>query len=506
MANEVELKLRIAKSDIPRLKRHPAIKAAQINKPITRKLLSIYYDTPQLKLLDHLISLRLRRISRDWIQTVKGKGSVMSGLHQRMEIESHVASGQFDFSQIDHTEFSEIFDDEALRNALVPIFSTEVQRTEWLLHFDNGDQIELALDVGELIVANEREPICEIELELKQGNTGRLFEFSLALQENIPLTLENISKAQRGYAYYQHQLPSIVKANPPQLSRKMPAETGLKQIVWECLSQLQGNQEMVLHGSDIEGVHQMRIALRRLRSALKVFGTVATKQRSAKMIEELRWITHVLGDARDLDVFVTQTLPPLLLQLQNQPSLDLLADRADQERSKAYKALREAISSQRYQRLILTLGDWLENERWRGTKTVEYTVEDVALLILEKRYKRLKKHSKGLAQALPEERHAARIAAKNLRYAAEFFASLYSSRKSASFIKKLSQLQDHLGVLNDMNITNHLLTKLVQQYPNQNLEEGKHLLTGWNAYKLMLSIAQTRKSCHQFFKQKIFWY
>ncbi|MGV3582907.1 MAG: CHAD domain-containing protein [Methylophilus sp.] len=506
MANEVELKLRIAKSDIPRLKRHPAIKAAQTNKPITRKLLSIYYDTPQLKLLDHLISLRLRRISRDWIQTVKGKGSVQSGLHQRMEIESHVASGQFDFSQIANTEFSKIFDDEALRNALVPIFITEVQRTEWLLHFDNGDQIELALDVGELVVANEREPICEIELELKQGNTGRLFEFSLALQESISLTLENISKAQRGYAYYQHQLPSIVKANPPQLSRKMPAETGLKQIVWECLSQLQGNQEMVLHGDDIEGVHQMRIALRRLRSVLKIFGTVATKPRSTKMTEELRWITHVLGDARDIDVFVTQTLPPLLLQLQNQPSLILLADRADQERLKAYTALREAISSQRCQRLILTLGDWLENERWRETKTVEYTIEEIAQQILEKRYKRLRKHSKGLAQALPEERHAARIAAKNLRYAAEFFASLYSSSKSALFIKKLSQLQDHLGVLNDMNITNHLLTKLVKQYPNQNLEEGKHLLTGWNAYKLMLSIALMSKSCHQFFKQKAFWH
>ena len=156
MANEVELKLRIAAPDILRLKRHPAIKAAQVGKPRTHNLLSIYYDTPQLTLLDLDISLRVRRISRNWIQTIKGKGGVLAGVHQRQEFEDVIAFGHPDFSKIIDPQLTQIFDDELLRNSISPIFSTDVRRTEWKLAFNNGDQIELALDIGELVVGNSR--------------------------------------------------------------------------------------------------------------------------------------------------------------------------------------------------------------------------------------------------------------------------------------------------------------------------------------------------------------
>jgi triphosphatase len=90
MANEVELKLRIAAPDILRLKHHPGIKVAQVGKPRTHNLLSIYYDTPQLTLLDLGVSLRVRRVSGNWIQTVKGKGEALAGLHQRQEFETEL--------------------------------------------------------------------------------------------------------------------------------------------------------------------------------------------------------------------------------------------------------------------------------------------------------------------------------------------------------------------------------------------------------------------------------
>jgi triphosphatase len=505
MANEVELKLSIAKSDIPRLKRHPEIQAAQTSKPITRKLLSIYYDTPQLKLLDDNISLRLRCISGRWIQTIKGKGSVQSGLHQRMEIETNVASNQFDFSNIANTALSSTFNDELL-NVLEPIFTTEVQRTEWLLNFDNGDQIELALDVGELIVGEEQEPICEIELELKQGHAGRLFEFALTLQQNIPLSIENVSKAQRGYRYYRHELPCIVKAMPTLLDRNMKTQSALKQIVWECLVHLQGNQDVVLHGDDIEGVHQMRIALRRLRSVLKVFSNIVSMQSWAKVIEELHWITNVLGCARDIDVFITQTLPPLQQQLQNQACLSSLANQCKQVQLKAYIGVREALSSQRYQRLMLTLCDWIENERWVDTSKVKSNVYEVAHKMLEKHYKQLKLKGKRLVNASPEDRHSTRIAAKKLRYTAEFFASLYPSKKTTKFIKYLSLLQDNLGIINDITITNNLLAKLLEHADDQEIEMAEHLLIGWNSYKLMHSTTNMKSTWDEFSEQKPFWH
>lgn len=505
MANEVELKLRIAAPDILRLKRHPAIKAAQLGKPIARKLLSIYYDTPKLTLLDLDISLRVRRVSKSWMQTVKGKGAASAGLHQRMEFEEVIAFGHPDFSKIIDPELTQIFDDAALRNALSPIFSTDVRRTAWQLAFDNGDQIELALDLGELVVGEKREPISEIELELIQGNAGRLFEFALTLQQNIPLALENISKAQRGYDYYRQQPLSIVKANPVLLHRDMSAHTALKQIAWECLTHLQGNQGMVLHGEDIEGVHQMRVALRRLRSALNVFRQIASKQSYASIIEELRWITDVLGHARDLDVFVTQTLPPVLQQLPELPSLILLNKKAERARQQTYAAVRAALSSQRYQRLLLTLGDWLENERWHDSNAVECSVFDVAKRMLAKRHKRLKQHGKRLLHAYPEERHATRIAAKKLRYASEFFASLYPKKSLRDFLPALTKLLDKLGVVNDIAVTESLIRRLIGEHPKPVLNEALHLFTGWNACNALHYKQDMEHLWNQFADQKSPW-
>jgi len=510
MANEIELKLRIAKSDIPRLKRQLANIAAsslgiQLSKPSTHKTLSTYYDTPDLTLLDRGISLRVRRAARKWVQTIKGAGNALSGLHQRMELESELNSGELDFSKITDAAYSAFFEQAAIQNALTPVFSTDVQRTTWQLSFENGDQIELVLDVGELVTTHDRETICEIELELKQGHQGRLFAFALLLQENIPLSIENISKAHRAYAYYRHQPLRIMKAKPVKLKRKMLANDALKLIAESCLTQLQGNQDMVLHGTDVEGVHQMRIALRRLRSALKVFGGITRKQSCENMMQELVWMTNVLGDARDLDVFVTQTLPPMLQQMQNQPSLVSLAEKAKQDRQQAYSIAREAITSQRYQRLLLTLGDWLENQRWRKQKAAEVTVATVAKNMLNKRYKLLKQSGKDLKRAAPEERHETRIAAKKLRYLAEFFAELYPAKSAKPFIKCLAQLQDQLGVMNDISVTSGLVLKIMGEKPPRQLMTAKHLIDGWNAHRLLPCTSNMDAAWDHLSQQKPFW-
>lgn len=510
MANEIELKLRIAKSDIPSLKRQLANIATsslgvQLSKPSACKTLSVYYDTPDLTLLDRGISLRIRRAARKWMQTIKGADHALSGLHQRLELESEIKSGALDFSQITDPTYAAFFEQPALRSALTPIFTTDVQRTAWQLTFDNGDQVELVLDVGELIAGDHREPICELELELMQGHPGRLFAFALQLQSHIPLSIENISKAQRAYAYYRTQALRIMKAKTVKLKRKMLANDALKQIAESCLTQLQGNQDMVLYGTDVEGVHQMRIALRRLRSALKVFGGVTRKQSTENITQELMWITNVLGNARDLDVFLTQTLPPMLQQMPNQPSLVSLAKKVKQDRKQAYEAAREAITSQRYQHLLLTLGDWLENQRWRKQKATKTSVDTIATTMLTKRYKGLKQSGKGLKDAEPAVRHQTRIAAKKLRYLAEFSSTLYPSKNTKPFIKSLSLLQDQLGVMNDISVTSELMLKVMGEKPPRHLMTAKHLIDGWNAHRLLPGTADMDAAWAHFSRQKPFW-
>ena len=505
MANEVELKLAIAAADIVRLKRHPAITAAASGKPVTRTLVSIYYDTPELALLDHGISLRVRRMSGAWFQAVKSAGKSLAGLHRRAEWEDIIASGHPDFSKITASELTRIFDDTSLRDRLAPIFRTEVRRTEWHLQWDNGDQVELALDVGTLAAGDRREPVCEIELELKHGATGRLFDLALALQHDIPLVIENVSKAGRGYAHYRPQPPALVRAQPPRLSAGMRGGSAFKRIAWECLHHLQGNQAMVLQGGDIEGVHQMRVALRRLRSAITVFRGIVDRERARELLAELRWITGVLGKARDLDVFLAQTLPPLLVELKDHAGLLLLQKKAAHARKEAYREVRTALVSQRYQRLLLGLGAWLENERWRTAETPEPALAAIAADTLGKRYKQLRRHGKRLLHMHPEERHATRIAAKKLRYAAEFFAALYPARASHALLAPLRELLEILGVLNDIAVTETLILQLTGHNRARLLDESLHLFRGWNACHGFHRLQGLPPAWQSFVRARPFW-
>ncbi len=510
MATEVELKLYLDKSNILSLKRQLANIANKstslvISPPKTQKTHSIYFDTKELTLFNHAISIRLRRVARKWTQTIKDAGSSLNGLHQRAEIENEVNAGTLDLEKIDDTVYTKIFNDLNLHGGLAPIFSTDVRRTVWQLSFANGDKVEMVLDVGELIVGNRREPICEIELELKAGNQGCLFEFALLLQQNIPLAIANMSKAQRGYAYLKPQHLTIVKARPVKLHRKMLANVALKKIVHACLIQLQGNQPMVLNGSDIEGVHQMRIALRRLRSAIKVFSGVTSEQTWSNLSNELIWITNLLGDARDLDVLVTQTLPPIITQIPNQNSLALLVKKMNQERNMAYTRVRNAINSQRYQHLLLLLGDCLENQRWNNENFDQLTVKNIAQSMLSKRYKMLKKSGKRLKYAKPKERHKARILAKKLRYLAEFFADLYPTKSTKPFINSLSQLQNQLGRLNDIAVAGGLVSKVLGQNPSYQLKKVKYFIDGWNAHSLIPCITEMNEAWKAFLQQKPFW-
>jgi inorganic triphosphatase YgiF len=205
VTTEVELKLRINAVDIPRLKHHPAILAIKTERSRTRRLLSNYYDTPQLTLYQHNFTLRVRRMSGHWYQAVKGEGSAVDGLHQRFEWEDMLTQGEPDFtklSSIPNPALVALFASDRFRRNLKPIFTTDTKRSEWQLLCADGSHVELALDVGNLIIAGRMiEPICEIELEIKSGPSENLFELARLLQADIRLQPENVSKAERGYAY-----------------------------------------------------------------------------------------------------------------------------------------------------------------------------------------------------------------------------------------------------------------------------------------------------------------
>lgn len=509
MPQEIELKLRINAADIPRLKRHPALKSLLVEKSRTRRLVSTYYDTPELALLARKMTLRVRRMSGGWFQAVKGGGGSLAGLHQRDEWEDIIATGKPDFTKIANIPdpaVTELFAPPEFRAALKPIFTTDMQRTEWQLAYADGTHIELALDVGNLVINNEpREKISEIELEIKSGHPARLFDLALELQTTIPLELENVSKAQRGYAFYRKPPLGIMKAAATRLDPDDLAIDAFRQIAWECIGQLQGNLDMVLHGEDTEGVHQMRVALRRLRSLFAVFGSVVDRTTCSDLIEEIRWISDLLGTARDLDVFISETLPPMLQPLHQHKGLQQLGEKARLGQAEAYQILRDALRSQRYQRLQLALGAWLEGGAWVNTEAATLSVSTLAAKVLGKRYKQLKQHGQRLVHMHPEERHETRISGKKLRYASEFFTSLYPGNSTKGFVRALADLQGVLGTLNDIATTEQLIRQIIGEHPNRALDEVLHLFSGWNACNAMHNLEDMQEKWTSFEKQALFW-
>lgn len=148
MAHEIELKLAIDKQYVSRLSNQPVVINKLASKPSSHKLTSIYFDSPDLKLMDAGVTLRVSHTSSGWIQTIQLSGSSCIGLHQRLEWNAPIASNHPDFTKIVDPTLVRIFQNNKLRRSIIPIFKTEIHRTSWLLAFNNDDQVEVAFDLG----------------------------------------------------------------------------------------------------------------------------------------------------------------------------------------------------------------------------------------------------------------------------------------------------------------------------------------------------------------------
>ncbi|GHT83953.1 hypothetical protein FACS1894154_00880 [Betaproteobacteria bacterium] len=195
MPLEIELKLALPPAALAATLAHPLIKAAPLEHEPTR-LDSIYYDTPDLALHAHRVALRVRQHGTQQIQTVKCAARSHGGLAQRPEWEQSYQD-QFDFSAIDNPEAAALL--ESVKTALVPVFLTCFQRDTRRYTPRAGVEILIMIDSGEIQAQGRAIPISEVELELVAGEPEDLVRLAAELQKTLPLTPDDVSKAQRGY-------------------------------------------------------------------------------------------------------------------------------------------------------------------------------------------------------------------------------------------------------------------------------------------------------------------
>lgn len=497
---ETELKLLLDPAAAALLAGHPLLRRHALGKSRVQQLTSIYFDTPDGYFRRRDAGLRVRLQDGRWIQTLKADGQAAAGLHQRQEWESPVAGALPDLDALaelagPRSKWGRRLRSVGLGAQLAPIFSTRFRRTLWQLRLAQGELVELALDQGRVMHAATALPISEIELELKSGAPAGLFDFALELLQALPLRVSNVSKAERGYALLA--APAAAQpalAAPLTLAPGATPEQGWQEIVGNCLAQIQGNEEGVMHGSDPESVHQMRVGLRRLRCAIRLFGGIAPCP--LPLQAELQWLLGVLGAARDWEVVAGM--------------LDALADaegapqRWQGVRQAAHRqALRQrqqagrALGSVRYTAFLLGLGGWLQRgaapplESGRAVPLAGFAAH-----LLRECRKTLQKRLRRLPDGTPAARHRLRIAAKKLRYASEFFRSLHQPEPMQAQLQALSALQDRLGRLNDAALAARLLEQLAHGHPELAYSAGMaHGILTARAERQLRSLGRHGRRC-----------
>ena len=471
---EIELKLLLAQDAAPLFGEHPLLAAYSTTAPQLLALHDIYVDTPGLHLARHQAGLRVRQVGNNWLQTLKAGGDASGGLHRRHEWESAVAGPAPDIDALlalikRRQPVHALLRQDEVNGALQTIFTTRIARTVWQLTTPEGDAIECVLDLGVIEANGATTPVCEVELELKAGRSASLFKLALALLQQVPLQLGQLNKAERGYQLAFPALagaPKPVKAEALALDAAMSLEQAFVQIAGNCLQQISANADGVVDHAEEESLHQMRVGVRRLRSALGMLAPLLALPDDLQ--QELSWLSGALGAARDWDVLAGSTLA----SLEGEVEADMLASlvTAAQERARqAHADTGALLAGPRYTALMLGLQRWLHGREWRSGCTrrqlrrLDKTAPGFARRTLGKAQRRLLRRGKGLAQAAPEQRHRVRIAAKKARYATTFFGSLLRPRRVRAYERDLARLQDVLGGLNDLEVADGLLQTLARE-------------------------------------------
>ena len=406
---------------------------------------SIYFDTPDRVLADAGLSLRIRDDGARRVQTVKERRAG-AGLFHRSEWEFEVED---DRPRVDaRTPALERLGLPG--SAFQPILTVETHRALWML-----GGVEVALDHAVVRAGERRIAFSELELEAKGCEPAALFALARRIGAVAPVDIGVLSKAERGYLLLAGAV-GAAKADRTILSPAATAGAAFQQIVRGCLRHLRRNMPLVIDAADAEALHQARVALRRLRSALSIYRPILPRGAVRRWKVELRWLAGALSRARSIDVLPR---PPA-----GSPA-DAVIARA---RAAAYAEARAALSSARGRGLLfdllewVTLGDWLDDPAAASDR--DRPARAFAAERLDHLRRRLKRKGRHFDGADDRALHATRKAAKMLRYAVDFHQSLFGSdrdrRRLERFADDLSVLQDALGVLNDRVAAPALLREL----------------------------------------------
>jgi triphosphatase len=450
--SELELKLELTRDELRRVRSHPALGELAVGEPVTRTLRSIYFDTPDHRLRALGISLRLRSDGESWLQTVKSGTAVEGGVSNPVELEAPTERPEPDLGLIANRKVRRKVEKAVDRSILEPVFETVVQRTTRQLNSGSGE-IELALDEGSVRAGGAENPLCEAELELKSGAPEFLLQTAARLFAAEPVRLAESSKAERGYSLALGRTNGHAHVEPqrgllPDLKREQTCAEAFALIVRSAADQIAANRRAVLETVDPAAAHQLRIGLRRLRSALRAFRPLHDTAALRELEAHAQTLARTVGELRDADVLIEHIYAPVAGLIKADVGLPRVRAALLAHRDRARERVRTALEGQQWSVLQLYLALWPRTIA--DAPKLAGPIRKFARSALKKQWKKVADSGERLDDLSVEQRHEMRKALKTLRYAIEFFASLYPEAETRPFIKETRSLQEVFGYLNDV--------------------------------------------------------
>ena len=496
--SEIELKFQVPVAKRPALQRALATARAQIV-PMQAK----YFDTADQRLAAARITLRLRKEGRQWVQTLKCPGE---NRWSRLEHEVPRETPKSGDPELDPALHAGTPGGAVLATALGDgagglklRFETDVQRTRRVIRHQ-GTAVEVALDIGEIRAGSERMPLHEIEFELKTGTVAGLTALAKRWVERHGLWLDMVTKPERGERLAQGEKTILpVQAHVVELKDAHSPDAALRKMVGACLAHLLPNAaevagevaaEMVDGAAQPEHLHQVRVSLRRLRTALRIYGDWS-QETDAAWNPALATLFGQLGSARDRDALEAGLLPQL--RAVGAPLAELPAEE-------------EGVAVVETLRAPATTGLWLEliafangTPQDASAQTAATDLRVSAAAKLKHLQRQLAKDAKNYPTFDDTGRHRARRRLKRLRYSLEFVSSLFSKKKVKAYAAKLKPAQDALGEYTDLVVAEQAFTRLLSTQPQA------WFALGWLAARRPALLAAAQSRLQKWAKKTVFW-
>lgn len=308
MQKETEIKLRVSRETLAALREHPLLKKRNKSGWERLELSNQYFDTPEGELAQAKVALRIRRDGDQIIQTMKTRGQSVAGLSERNEYNWDLSKAKLDLKKLEGDCWPEQLAGLD-KKTIKPLFTTDFIREKAEIAWGRGKTkvvIEAALDLGQVVAGKQKEEICELELELREGEPAALLELAAELAATLPLMPCDISKAERGYRLldagsYSLSLPA------PALNAETPLDEAYSALAWHLLGSSQRLAEQYRfngHWRLLQDWVEMLAELRALTSSL---GQAAPRASTAQLRTSLDalledWRPLVQAGQEDADV------------------------------------------------------------------------------------------------------------------------------------------------------------------------------------------------------------